>query len=54
VAEDPVLGKAAVERLLEGIDIVDPFADERALPEPVLVHIGDGVGVGIDAGVAPV
>ena len=53
VAEDPVLGKASLERLLERIDIIDPLADEGAFTEQVLVNIGDGARVRIDARLAP-
>ena len=52
MAEDAVLGKAAVERALEGIDVVDALADERAFAEQVLVDVGDGARVRIDAGLA--
>ena len=53
VAEYPVLGKASLERPLEGIDVVDPLADERALAEHVLVNIGDDARIRVDAGLAP-
>src|SRR3546814_4438711 len=49
VAQDPVVGEAAVERLLECGDLVDPLADERALAEQVLVHVGHRARVRIDA-----
>ncbi len=54
MAEDAVLGEAPVERLLEGIDIVDALADVGAFLEPVLVDVGDGVGIGVDAGIVAV
>ena len=53
VAEDPVLGETPVERLLERIDLIDALADERAFAEQVLVNIGDGAGIRIDAGSLP-
>ena len=53
VAEDPVLGEASVERPLERIDVIDPLADERAFTEQVLVNIGDGARIRVDARLAP-
>ena len=52
MAEDPVLGKAAAERPLERVDVVDALADERALAEHVLVDVGDGARVRVDARIA--
>ncbi|MBK7332823.1 MAG: hypothetical protein IPI87_10830 [Betaproteobacteria bacterium] len=52
VAQDPVLRKAAAERALERVDVVDPLSDEGALAEDVLVDVRDGARVRIDAGVA--
>ncbi|MDT4803918.1 hypothetical protein FQZ97_366840 [compost metagenome] len=52
VAEDAVVGKAAFQRLLEGVHRVDALADERAVAEQVLVDVRDGAGIGVDAGVA--
>jgi hypothetical protein len=52
VAEDPVLGKRPLEGPLERIDIIDALADERAFAEQVLVNIGDGARIGIDARLA--
>ena len=54
VAENPVLGKAARECPFEGVDLIDALADERAFTEQVLVDIGDGARIGIDAGLTPV
>ncbi len=53
VAEDPVLGKTPLERQIEGIHVIDALADERPLTEQVLVDIGYGPRIGIDAGIAP-
>jgi hypothetical protein len=39
VAEDRGCRAAAAQRLLEGVDVVDALADERALAEQVLVHV---------------
>jgi hypothetical protein len=39
VTEDAILRKAPAKRLLEGIDVVDSLADERAFAEHVLVDI---------------
>ncbi len=54
VAEHPVGRQPLAERALEGVDVVDALADERALAEHVLVDVGDGARVGVDAGVAAV
>ena len=48
VAENRVVGKVAAA-LFEGIQIVDPFADERAFGKQILVHIRYDTGVRIDA-----
>jgi hypothetical protein len=48
VAQDPVLGKTSVQRLLEGVDVVNSLADERALVEQVLVDVGNRACVGVD------
>ena len=53
MAENPVFGEAPVERPLEGIDLIDALADERAFLEQVLVNIGDGVRIRIDARITP-
>jgi hypothetical protein len=50
VAEDPVFGKAPFEGPFECIHIIDALADERAFTEQVLVNIGDGPRIRIDAG----
>ena len=49
VAQQRVLGHAAGERRLEGIDVVDALAGVGAFAEEVLVDVGDRGGVGIDA-----
>ena len=53
VTEDTVLGKAAVERPLERVHVVNALADERAFTKEVLIHIGDGAGIRIDARLTP-
>ena len=50
VAEQRVLGHAVGQRRLERVDVVDPLAGEAALAEQVLVDVGDGDGVRVDAG----
>ena len=45
-------GKRPSSAALERVDVVDAFADERALAEQVLVDVGDGARVRIDARVA--
>ena len=51
VAENRVLGKVAAA-LLEGIDVVDPLADERAFAEQILIDVRDDARVRIDARIA--
>ena len=48
VAEQRTFGHAPLERGFEGIDVVDALAGVGAFAEKVLVHVGDGGGVGID------
>ncbi len=52
VAQDAVLGQAIAQHVLEGVDLVDALADERAFVEHVLVDVGDGAGVRVDARLA--
>ncbi len=52
VAEDPVLGETSFERSLEGINLVNALADERAFAKQVLVNIGNCTRIGIDTGLA--
>ena len=49
VAEDPVLGETAPQGPFEGINFIDALADERAFTEQVLINIGNGAGIGINA-----
>ena len=51
VAEQRVLRHAPGQRGFEGVDVVDALADVAALVEQVLIDVGDGRGVGIDADV---
>ena len=48
VAQDAVCGKAPSERTLEGVDVVNALADERALVEDVLIHVRDRARVLVD------
>ena len=50
VAEDRILGDSSLQGGLEGIDVVDALAGEGALAEEILIHVGDGKGIGIHAG----
>src|SRR5688572_3287835 len=50
VAENAVLRKASLERALERIDVIDALADERAFAEEILVRVGNGARVRVDAG----
>jgi len=52
MAQDAVLGHAVAKSAFEDIDVVDALADERAFAEQVLVDIGDGSRIGVDAGLA--
>src|SRR5688500_11588623 len=49
MAEDAILRQTSAERAPERVHIVNSFADKRAFFEHVLVHIGDRVGVGVNA-----
>ena len=49
VAQERVLGDPSRERGLEGVHVVDALAGVGALAEEILVHVGDGERVGIDA-----
>ena len=54
MAEDAILREAIAERLLEGIDLIDPLADEGPFSKQVLIRVRHGACVGIDAGFAGV
>ncbi len=54
VGEQGVFGEAAVEDLIEDADLVDAFACEDAFAEEILVDVGDGAGVDVEAGLAGV
>ena len=49
VAEQRVFGHATRQRRLERVDVVDALADVRSLAAQVLVHVGHGGRVRIDA-----
>ena len=51
VRQHGVLGHAALEHAHEGVDVVEALAREDALVEQVLVDVGHGRRVRIDAGV---
>ena len=48
VREDAVLGEPLAEGRSEGLEVVEPLADERGLLEEVLVHVRDRACVWID------
>ena len=50
MAENAVLRELAADGLLEGIDVIDAFADERALVEQVLVYVRDRASIGVNPG----
>ena len=54
VRQQRVLRHAVVERGHEGVHVVEALAGEDPFGEQVLVGVGDGRGVGIDAGMARV
>ena len=49
VAEQRVVAHPSCHRRLERVDVVDALAGERAFAEQVLVHVGRGRCVGVDA-----
>src|SRR5688500_16844931 len=53
MAQNPVFGETAANRLLKRIHIVDALTNERTLIEQILIDIRDNAGVGIDARLAP-
>ncbi len=52
VAENAVFRQPPVDGLPEHVHVINPLADKRPLLEHVLVNVGYGVGVGVDAGLA--
>ncbi len=54
VRQQGVLRHASFERGRERIDVVEALAGEDALVEEILVHVGDGRGVRVHAGMAGV
>ena len=52
MTQNPIFGKASTQGTFEHVDIVDALADERAFIEQILIHIGHGPGIGIDARLA--
>ena len=54
VREESVAREAAVEYLVKDGDFVDAFAGEDAFAEEVLIDVGDGAGVDVEAGFAGV
>ncbi len=49
VAEQCAIGHPAGKRGLEGIDFVDALAGVRAFTDQILVHVGRGGGIRVDA-----
>ena len=50
VAQQAVLGHASGQGRFEGVDLVDALAGVGAFAEQILIDIGDGGGIGVDAG----
>ena len=53
VAEDPVLRKAPTQRPLERINVIDPLTDEGTFVKEILVNVGNGACVRVDAWLTP-
>ena len=49
MTQEGVLRDPSSEGRLERVDIVDPFAGVGTLPEKILINVGDGGGVRVDA-----
>ena len=49
VAEERIVGNSPAKRRFEDVDVIDPRARLRALAEQILVHVGDGKGIGVHA-----
>ena len=47
-----VFRQASADGFAQGVDVVDPLADERAFLKNILIDVGDGARVGIDARLA--
>ena len=54
VRQQRILGHTAVEGRDEGVHVVETLAGVDAFVEEILVHVGDGGGVRVDARVAGV
>ena len=54
VREEGVLGHAAVERRLEGVDVIEALAGEEAFLEQILIGVRHRGGIRVDAGVTGV
>ncbi|MNP20572.1 hypothetical protein D3C76_1131480 [compost metagenome] len=52
MAQDAVVGQAALECLFEGVDCIDSLANERTALKQVLINIRDGTGIGVDTRIA--
>src|SRR5688500_2874493 len=52
MAQQRVLGKPSVRRVLECIDVVDPFAGKAAFAVEVLINVGDRRRIRVDAGMS--
>ena len=52
MAKNLVVRKTLVQRRLEGLQIIDPFADEAPLTEDILVDITDLICIRIDSLIA--
>ena len=51
VAEHRVFGDAALQRRLHRVDVVEALAGEGALAEHVLIEVGDGEDVRVEAAI---
>ena len=51
VAEHRVFVDAALQRRLEGVDVVEALAGERAFAEHVLIDVRDRKDIGVEAAI---
>ena len=49
MAEQSVFAHFAVDRLIQGVEVVNPFTGERSFAEQILIYIGHGRSIGIDS-----
>src|SRR2546422_217166 len=50
MAQDTIFLQGRLQYLFEYFDVIDPLADERPFAEKVLVNVGRGQRIGVNAG----